>query len=300
VSAGVSGNAVRVTARRTAEQGDAVPLSFLALLGKSTFDLTVSSIAYVDYGAAAALGVGNGTFDYWVPANSNPWLAGMPAGTIANPGNPNKNHDTAGDAFVDDGKTKYDQTQKGNQGLGAVTGAVDSTLNYLLWGDYASKKASPITAGGIPIVPGSTITFDGLNGGANNTSSTTLYTGDGNTGWVVSNLKGAEHGKSDVRAPINSVIAVFLSDDKPNQGAAPARLDFGTASARNFLTLSPKLKQTFFIGDGRTSSGEVQRFVVPPGATRMFIGTMDAYEWNNNVGGFYVTAHILGKVHLVD
>jgi hypothetical protein len=30
----------------------------------------------------------------------------------------------------------------------------------------------------------------------------------------------------------------------------------------------------------------VQRIIVPPGATRVFIGMMDAWQWNDNVGNF--------------
>jgi len=59
------------------------------------------------------------------------------------------------------------------------------------------------------------------------------------------------------------------------------------------------LRQPFYIGDGRRSTGEVQHVVVPTGATRLFIGTMDGYEWNNNVGGFNVTAHVAGSISSV-
>ena len=139
----------------------------------------------------------------------------------------------------------------------------------------------------------------GINGGANNFQSSTLYDGDGNLSWICNNIKGAENGMSDLRAPINSVIAVFLSDSAPNSGTTPETLDFTSQASRDFTTLQPKLKQPFFIGDGRNSSGEAQRFIPPVGATRLFIATMDAYEWNNNTGGFVVTAHASGKVLLV-
>lgn len=59
--------------------------------------------------------------------------------------------------------------------------------------------------------------------------------------------------------------------------------------SRDFLTLSPQLKRVFFIGDGRTRRGDIQKFIVPSGATRLYIGIMDGYEWNNNNGKFDVT-----------
>jgi hypothetical protein len=83
---------------------------------------------------------------------------------------------------------------------------------------------------------------------------------------------------------------VFLSDSAPNGGSsAPATLDFTTASSRDFSTLSPKLKQPFFIGDGLRNNGDHQTFVVPSGATRLYVGSMDGQQWSDNAGGFSVT-----------
>jgi hypothetical protein len=63
-------------------------------------------------------------------------------------------------------------------------------------------------------------------------------------------------------------------------GPAPARLSFG--DPENFLTLSPQVNQTFFIGDGLTDdTAAVQTFVAPPGATRLFLGFEDAFDFGN-------------------
>ena len=197
-----------------------------------------------------------------VPSSSNPWLAGNAPGTLANINNPANRPDQAGDS--------------------------------------TDVKQSPVSAAAISVTPGMRLTFDSVNGGANNFASTTLYTPDGNTGWITCNLRGAENGKSNCLAPINAVMGVFLGATDPSQATGtPATLDFSTQSARNFQSLSPVLRQMFFIGDGRRDDGSVQQFIVPPGATRLFIGTMDGYEWNNNVGSYTVTAHNIGKVLLV-
>ncbi len=47
----------------------------------------------------------------------------------------------------------------------------------------------------------------------------------------------------------------------------------------------------FFIGDGRTGTGAgaAQSFVVPAGATRLFLGVSDGFGWFNNSGSFAVT-----------
>ena len=58
--------------------------------------------------------------------------------------------------------------------------------------------------------------------------------------------------------------------------------------------LSPALKQVFFIGDGLTGTGTgtTQTFVVPAGATRLFLGVSDGVGWFNNSGAFNATVSI--------
>jgi hypothetical protein len=113
-------------------------------------------------------------------------------------------------------------------------------------------------------------------------------------GEIVSHAGGAEHGKSDVTAPINSIMGVFLVDDIPSK-VTPVALDFGSMEARDYLELRPKLKQVFFIGDGKTSGGAQQKIFIPKGTKRLFLGTMDGYEWNNNEGAFKATVTIIKK-----
>jgi len=93
------------------------------------------------------------------------------------------------------------------------------------------------------------------------------------------------HGISNIRAPINSLIGIFLDDKNPAQRPAPpAMLDFNTGNLRNFKTLAPELGQIFFIGDGKDDAGKLQGVTVPAGTTRLYLAIMDAYEWNNNLG----------------
>lgn len=78
---------------------------------------------------------------------------------------------------------------------------------------------------------------------------------------------------------------VFLTDATPT-GAAPSRLNFSASSS--FQTIAPELHQTFFVGDGRTGTGNgiLQRFIVPAGATRLFLGFADGFNpLNNTIAG---------------
>ena len=88
------------------------------------------------------------------------------------------------------------------------------------------------------------------------------------------------------------LVGVFLGPVAPGPGPAPPRLDFsGGALSTSFLALMPGLNQPFFIGDGLTGtgSGSLQTFVIPVGATRLFLGFADAFEFGSpsSPPGFY-------------
>ena len=119
-------------------------------------------------------------------------------------------------------------------------------------------------------------------------------------GTPFAHMIGAQNGISNIIAPINALIGVFLGPDVPNGSAAPAALDFSSPASREYTTLSPLLKQVFFIGDGKTSGLQVQQIIAPAGATRLFLGTMDGFDNHNNVGSYAVTVCIvLAHLHAV-
>lgn len=110
----------------------------------------------------------------------------------------------------------------------------------------------------------------------------------------------AENGIADIVAPINSLVGVFLDDNAPNTTAAPSTRNYSTSASRDQTTYSDlQLKQPFFIGDGVTSTGTVQQFKIPDGATRLYLGPMDGYEWKNNLGSFTVTITQMQVINLV-
>ena len=76
-------------------------------------------------------------------------------------------------------------------------------------------------------------------------------------------------------------MGVFETATGPAGGPPPATLDF-TVIGTSFASLSPALNQVFYIGDGLTGdgSGSVQQFIVPLGATRLYLGCADAGGYN--------------------
>jgi hypothetical protein len=106
---------------------------------------------------------------------------------------------------------------------------------------------------------------------------------------IFSHFTGAENGISDITVPIDSLLGVFLGPDQPDLTPPPGLLDFSSAASRNYLMLNPALKQVFFMGDGLTDGAVAQTIVAPSGATRLYLGTMDGFSWNNNNGSFDVT-----------
>jgi len=244
-------NAVRLRSKASLNQS-AGALSFLSMLGRS---VEVNSESVVTMNGKSAT-----TF---AGAKGNPWLAGMPAGSVS------RNN-------------------------------VTNTNDWDYAGSGPNQSSSPgmIDLSAAKLDAGKTIMFDQVSGGANNGASSTVFNPDGNLGWIV-NLGGwtgtnvssrgqPVNGISNVVAPINSMMGVFLSDSRPDSSSAPDPLDFSSAESRNFISLSPKLKQVFFVGDGRRANGEAQRVVIPTGATRLYIANMDAWEWSNNIGGYTV------------
>lgn len=241
-------NAVRVTATRHNTRNNAVPMSFASLFGKKTQNVTVE---------ATAMFVPPIDVNHKALATANPFLAGMPAGSRASVVNPHNSPDVAG------------------------------TIN--------DPKQSPMPVN-LRLTEGQKLTFDSIDGTARHDPNLAFFNPDGeltdighnNLTRSDSNSYGMawsnENGIADMRGPINALVGVFLTDDPPNLTGAPANLDFSTAQSRNFNELKPQLKQIFFIGDGLNSAGQQQEFVVPKGATRLYLATWDFYEWNNNAG----------------
>jgi len=154
-------------------------------------------------------------------------------------------------------------------------------------GDTAPAQ-SPAQVLGFPVTPRSVVRFT-ASGAVRWNPNQPYYDPEGQLDLNTAHLDGPQNGMSDVTMPANALLGVFLDPDRPDATAAPAPLDFSTDASRDYLTLSPQLQQVFFIGNGRVAGGNVlQRVIVPAGATRLFLGTMDGRRWLTNDGEFIV------------
>src|SRR5262245_48151539 len=154
-------------------------------------------------------------------------------------------------------------------------------------GDVAPAQ-SPAQVIGLPITPYSVLQVS-ATGLVRWNPNQPYWPPDGQTDLITTHLDvGAENGISDVTMPANALLGVFLGPSRPDRSPAPSAPDFSTPASRDYLTVAPQLKQVFFIGDGRTSANIVQRVIVPVGATRLFLGTMDGRRWYTNDGAFMV------------
>lgn len=70
------------------------------------------------------------------------------------------------------------------------------------------------------------------------------------------------------------LVGVFLGE-----GAAEQTGTVDLTDADTIRTQRPEIGEPFFIGDGETGDGEQQEVVVPPGATRLYLGFADGYAF---------------------
>jgi uncharacterized protein (TIGR03437 family) len=80
--------------------------------------------------------------------------------------------------------------------------------------------------------------------------------------------------KDDVRAQF--LVGVFLNGSQP--APPPLTPDYTTSS--NNASFTPPPGQLVYVGNGLTSSGTLRQFVIPPGATQFYLGSMDGYSPN--------------------
>ncbi|MFT3785632.1 MAG: pilus assembly protein TadG-related protein [Tepidisphaeraceae bacterium] len=260
IPVGKTANAVQVIAYRTAARGGAVPTVFSQAFGAKALDAKAEAIAMYSPGV---------NVDHKIDGRVNPFLVGMPIGSVASKKNPHNSPDVLGSNVPTISNVALPIEAGQEFSFDSISGDARHDPNL----PYFNPDGELTDIGH---------NYNPTNGDMNGTS---YYN---------------ENGIADARIPINALVGVFLSDDAPNMSAASREnLDFATDGSRDFATLQPKLKQVFFIGDGLRNNGATQRFVAPAGATRLYLATWDFYEWNNNAGERTVRVYRPGSVSLV-
>jgi hypothetical protein len=152
------------------------------------------------------------------------------------------------------------------------------------------------------------LTFTSVSGAVKHDPTLATDSATGNTSQIYShniddplNEPAVQNNIGNIYVPIDSLIGVFLTSSAPNTQPAPtATLDYTTQAARDTVnTTGLQNQEPFYIGTGTTSTGTTKTFVVPPGATRLYLGTMDGHQWANNSGSFTATINQLQQVYLV-
>lgn len=190
-----------------------------------------------------------------VTAESDPWLAGMPTKSTAN-------------------KCEFPKFD-----ISSIS---------------ESPKNSPIEVEGISFRPSSYLTFATKGKVHTRWDQPFLNDADGNQSKVKETPKGrGNNGISSIEAPNGALVGVFIGEDPQNKSQQPNALSFKKPEERNYLELSPKLNQVFFIGNGKAKMDIKQKVYVPRGAKHLYLGIMDWCNWDDNEGHFdvEVTSH---------
>jgi len=149
-------------------------------------------------------------------------------------------------------------------------------------GSDSAPAESPFQVTGLTFIAGNSLTFSNASGTVGGFGGSA-----GPDGSFLFPPSAANSISGFSGLPAGSLIGVFLDDNVPS-GAAPASQVVITSS----LSYSPLLRQGFFIGDGLTGTGtgSTQTFVIPTGATRLFLGIGDSPGgFFNNTGSLNVT-----------
>jgi hypothetical protein len=174
-----------------------------------------------------------------------------------------------------------------------VTLTVDANMDIYRAGAYndGSDGIAPVVYS-FPARGLQTLTFASVSGTWTNSPVVPPFGPDGIDQPPNLFIKGAGplggYGSTDF---VGGMVGIFLENSLP--ASAPPALQFYVSNSSDggiqtdFKTLSPKIGEVFFIGDGLTGtgSGEVQVFAVPVTATHLYLGFVDSC--NNTVPGCY-------------
>jgi hypothetical protein len=175
-----------------------------------------------------------------------------------------------------------------------ITSTVQGTADIYLAGQPSGSTLSgdsaptnsPVFASGLTLIAGQSLTISATGSAGGFGCTTTNPDGSGCGSFTM----GPSNNLSSATLLAGALVGTFITNVPP-PGPAPAGIDW-TGANGTAATISPALWQVFFIGDGLTGtgSGSAQSFVIPTGATRLFLGVADSAGANfNNTGSYSVT-----------
>lgn len=132
-----------------------------------------------------------------------------------------------------------------------------------------------------PVVEGQVVSFLSVTGSISADGGFTYNGPDGSLGPITVRPWEGISGIKDSSGGFY-LVGVFLTDAEP---ADPAPRAYDFTNRHDIRVLYPQVGQVFFIGDGMGSAGS-QRFRVPPGASRVFLGLADAPNGRGVPGGY--------------
>ncbi|HXM19000.1 MAG TPA: hypothetical protein VN934_09330 [Candidatus Tumulicola sp.] len=149
----------------------------------------------------------------------------------------------------------------------------------------ADKERGGTLPPSVPVMPGAKVTILSTSGkiGCCGTLSTMWGPQGGNqfNGTTVTparGISGIRHASKEM-----FVVGLFASGTA-SSGAGPRTLDV-TLAASN-ASVSPALYQVFYIGAGKTATGDKLVIKAPAGATRLYLGFADASAFNGTPGAY--------------
>lgn len=177
--------------------------------------------------------------------------------------------------------------------LGAQTYTIPGNTNPFLAGQPSGVSCQGDTIATAPpfllptaVEAGTVLRFFNVSGDANYVPG---GGGPGPEGFPSCVTTSSCQGISGYTMRVTALLGVFLPG-AVNPGAPPPNLSFCSDAERNFAVLQPEMFQIFFIGDGLRNDGvTLQQFVVPAGATQLYLGICDGTGWWNNSGSFTFT-----------
>ena len=162
---------------------------------------------------------------------------------------------------------------------------------YIYWNEHQPLQVE------IALEPGEKLIFRDTAGTVGHAGLSGVG-GDGITDWIVK--QNDVNGFKGSHLPLNALTGVFLDDNAPATTHGPPGAHYCIRADQEALVHEPEVKQVFFIGDGiRNSDSTLQEFVVPDGATRLFLGISDELGWWWDNHGTFSTTLFKGDVQLV-